>query len=116
MRNYLRDTSLTPALRAELMEDCKGKGGDPDAETVLNYTKRSHTHVDFYSCRGSDVCRVLRRAGSAVESFTKRDEGVSLKVRIRTEDGRKVFRGFEFSFAPIDVESQPMPATLKAGT
>lgn len=111
MRNYYKETAATPALLNQLRAAARGLSGDQDAEAVLGWTKHDSAqgYVDFYSCRGSDILRVIDRCGSQIISFTKRDESISLRIRIRSEGGQKVFRGMEFAFAPVDVESAPLP-------
>lgn len=97
---------------AALRERCAGKQGHEDAESVLHWSKWDADHVEVYTTgRGADIARIIDRCGSAIESFSETsDGGVRLIVKVRSGDGKKVFRGIEYAFAPVDVESKPFPA------
>ena len=100
----------TPERLSALREQCSGKAGHADAETVLHWDKGDPDHVEVYTTgRGADIARIIDRCGSAIESFQRSGDSVKLRIR-KHHDGRKAFRGIEFAFAPVDVDSTPFPA------
>lgn len=100
----------TPENLAELREECSGRVGDFEAEGSLHWCKWEPEHVDLYSCKGAEIAGVIDRCGSAIMKWHKHQDGVTLRIRRRTEDGKKVFRGLKFAFTPLDVESKPFPS------
>ena len=90
---------------------CSGKGGDFEAEAVLGWSKweADRGYVTFTSRRGADISAVIRRCGSAIRRFSKLGDEVSFEINMKTIEGKNVFRGFQYAFAPIDIESKPLP-------
>lgn len=96
----------TPEAIAELAEICKGRGGGPEAETVLHWSKGDE-YVEFTTTKGADAGRLIKRCGSAITHYYVNDESVSLRIPFRNSEGKKIFRGFELAFGSIDIESTP---------
>jgi hypothetical protein len=83
-----------------------GRAGDDEAETILMWRKDDPTSVEFTSTRGADIARMIRRCGSAVAEFVDFGESVTLRLHQKNREGRKAWRGMEYAFAPLDVESE----------
>jgi hypothetical protein len=101
-------TAATPDTLAALVAKYRGKKGDPDAESSLMTEKSKPGTVLYYTSRGADIGWLVKRCGSAVVQFW--DCGGSVTLEIRTEhDGRRVFRGLQYAFAPIDNDNTGKP-------
>ena len=77
----------------EILNLFKGKGGDPESESVLldsNHDKKDG-FVSFYSNK-SDAAKVIERCKEGIISFELIGDGVQLKI------DRKWFRGMVFAF------------------
>lgn len=80
----------------EVKEMFKGKGGGPEAESVLldsNFHKKEGV-VTLWSNK-ADAAKVIERCGSSVISFEVRGDGVSLVIN------RDAFRGIHCAFRRV---------------
>lgn len=100
----------TPEALASLREQCAGKPGTNETECVISFEKWNPGYVEFLTTgRGADVAGIIDRCGSAITHYAVTGDDVWLRISLRDSNGRKVFRGFPGCFAPIDVESEPLP-------
>jgi hypothetical protein len=102
----------TPEQIEALVAECSGRGGSEDELHVSVEGWRKDT-VEVGGTMLAKVGAVLRRCGSAVVSIVVIRDGEALESLWLTvnkvHNGRKVFRGPEYAFAPVDVESKPFP-------
>lgn len=81
----------------EVFNMFKGKGGGPDAESILNDSKLDKDTVSVWSCK-HDVSKIIERCGKDIKSFqvTFTTEGEPSGCLL--EINRKVFRGIVYAF------------------
>lgn len=105
----------TPALLEKLAEECKGKGGKED-EINLAWEGWNAKYIELTTSYLSAVGQIIKRCGSAVTHVFAgygqdgKIEVVTLRISVRhPETNAKVFRGFSYAFAPVDIEKTPFP-------
>lgn len=108
MKTSANAVLATEESLASLCERCKGKSGGNEAETVLCYEAWNPDYVEITTSRLADVPAIVHRCGSAVLCYWEHSESVTLRIS-RKVNGKRIFRGFEYAFAPVDVVSSPWP-------
>lgn len=80
----------------DVLEQFKGKGGNPEAESILNdsnFDKKEGT-VSFWSNK-ADAAKVIERCRNSIISFMMVGCGVQLTI------DRKAFRGAHCAFRKV---------------
>ena len=86
------------ALRAT----CRGRSGPHDGETAITWDHDAR-HVLVYSTRPATIADVIDRCAPAVAGVHGNiEDGITLKVSMTLDTGRKVFRGASGIFAPCE--------------
>lgn len=98
------EVRATPETVAALVERHKGRTGGQGAEATLMWAASRPGFVEVTTSRGALVTDVVRRCGSAMTRFWDCGEYVTMEFPARDAEGRKVFRGIEYAFAPIDID------------
>ena len=101
----------TAKILASIRAECSGRGGDYESETTLHWCKWQPGVVEFYSRKGADVIPIIDRCGSMIDRYYVHEDSVWFRIQTKTPEGKRVFRGFGYAFAPLDVESKPFPGT-----
>lgn len=100
----------TPEALEALAERCKGFGGGQETECNLTFEGWNPDWVEVGGTRKLEVAKVIERCGSAVLGFWENEHSVTLRVaRKHPETGKRVFRGFQYAFSPVDISSAPFP-------
>jgi hypothetical protein len=114
-KNPFKMIKATPDLLEKLAQECKGRGGSED-EINLAWEAWNPKYVELSTSYLSAVGAIIKRCGSAVTHFfaahdqNGRVATVTLRISTRhPETKAKVFRGFGYAFAPVDVEKTPFP-------
>lgn len=90
--------SMTKPTLDEIIVMFSGKGGNPDAESVLvdnNTDKKEDGTVSFWSNK-NDAAKVIKRCKNAIKRYELVGDGIQLTI------DRRAFRGILYSFRSVD--------------
>jgi len=73
----------------KIYEEFKGKGGNPEAESVCVDSKLDKETISIWSSK-SDVARIIKRCEKGIISARKLGDGIQFEI------DRNYFRGIEY--------------------
>lgn len=85
-----------PGLCSRLVEIYRGKGGSPESETLIMWSK-CNDYVSFSSCRGRDIAAIARRVGDdGIASFKVPDKyNWPIMIQIKSDRFRSMAHAFK---------------------
>ena len=91
---------MTQDELSRLCAACRGRSGPRDGETAITWDHDAR-HVLVYSTRPATIADVIDRCAPAIAGVHGNiEDGITLKVSMTLDTGRKVFRGAAGIFSP----------------
>ena len=93
-----------PGLCSRLVEIYRGKGGSPESETLIMWSK-CDDYITFSSCRGRDIAAIARRVGDdGILSFKVPDRyNWPIMILIKSDRFRSMAHAFKAAKSAVGV-------------